>query len=339
MDVRPIPDPAVDVPIRSSRVFTLGLLNIRISSNLEDFSAYDYLVESEDSGAGVSFELICVDTALDAINADAISGATDQTMRATRMRTGHYNAHHFGAPAYVITRGTKTFIFGTGLERTVWPYFIKWFLTVFAVDNGFAHLKAAAVANGSGDVTLILGRGGGGKTVFLTEACTAGARFVTNTHALVKGQVLHGVPSKMRVRAREGDGAQASGLVSRHLEAGSILLDPMEAFSLPALASGPVRGIVVVNHTGRFKERVEPLAPETTRSFMQQFALAISTYGLRHDLLAASGLDLLRYGIAYDAQVEQMTALLTGIESVEVDADLLDEQVRKRTLVKLGLWS
>ena len=328
--------PRPDELIRSSRVFNLGLFNVRISSNLEVFHAYDYLVEAADESLPVAFDLVCVDIDRDVVDLESISRAADTTMRARRMRAGYYNAHHFGAPAYIVTEPTRTLVFGSNLERLVWPFFIKWFLTRFAVEHGYGHVKAAAVANTHGAVTLILGRGGGGKTVFLTESCKAGASFVTNTHALLTGGTVFGVPSKMRVRKDVAPRSAASNTSSEHIEADSALLDAVDLFPR-RLSHGPIANIAVVNYTGLHKERVERLAPEILKTFAHQFALAISTYGLRHDLFAASGYDLHRYATDYDAQVEHMLATFSGVPSFEIDADLFDVEVRDRILLKLGL--
>ena len=78
----------------------------------------------------------------DPVPLDDIIRRTDATLRAKRFRAGYYLVHYFGAPAHLITAGSTFYLFGTALQRTVWPYFIKHILTIFAADHGLLHLKA-----------------------------------------------------------------------------------------------------------------------------------------------------------------------------------------------------
>jgi len=66
----------------------------------------------------------------------------DGTYRAKRFAAGYYITDHFGSPAYLVTRGTHYWIFGTEFEPIFWPYVVKLLLTLYSMKQGMLHLKA-----------------------------------------------------------------------------------------------------------------------------------------------------------------------------------------------------
>nr|WP_144401412.1 hypothetical protein [Streptomyces nodosus] len=143
--------------IRSSRVIDLNLFKVRVSSNVADFAGYALYTRYASPETACAYELVFVDLNRDPIDAALIEPLVDQGYRADRFRGGSYITHHFGPPAYLVTRGDRIYVFGRELERTLWPYFTKRLLTDFAIDHGLVHLKAAALVQPQG-ATLLFGR-------------------------------------------------------------------------------------------------------------------------------------------------------------------------------------
>lgn len=253
------------------------------------------------------------------------------------MLGGYYNGHHFGAPVLLSTSGNHITVVGGMLEKVIWPYLIKWVLTSYAVRENYSHIKSAALADGQGSISLIMGRGGGGKTVFLTEACARGNRFMTNTHTLLRDNVAHAVPSAIRIRRTDQTRALETASEDHHIDKDGFLVAPSVAFAGPPVSQGPVAQILLINHTGKHRTKVTTVGTETATAFLEQFGLAISTYTLRHDLLGAVSHDLEKYARVYMAQKQRLVKLIEMTPCFEVDADLYDAGSRKLVLRELGL--
>ncbi|WP_406456105.1 FomB family phosphonate monophosphate kinase [Streptomyces sp. NBC_01622] len=337
------------LPRRSSRLVDLNLLKIRISSNLPEFDAYAYF--SRFSGEGPSgegpsaepadYEIHCIDLDLDldrdAFDTEELRARADRTLRAKRFRAGYYLNHIFGAPAYLITEGHRSYVFGHRLERTVWPYFVKRILTDFAVDHGYLHLKAGGFTFDDGSATLLVGPNGGGKTVFLTQACRAGARFLTNTHVLVRDGVAFAVPSAVRIRRDP----QFDDLIERHrltphVESGDHLAAPELLFPGTPADTGRIRNIVITDHDPTGHRGFEPISAEQTTLFLDQFASAVTNYGLKDDLLAHFGGDFEKFTAALATTRTQLTELVAHARCFRANVDMLDAGCRTEVLGELA---
>jgi hypothetical protein len=326
-----------NLPIRSSRLANLGLLNVSISSNLEQFPAYSYFSSFSSEPGIAEYEVICIDLDRDSIPAEIYAGRTDRSLRSKRFKTGYYLVHYFGDPAYLITEGHKFYVFGRFLEKTVWPYFVKHILTVFAADHGYLHLKAASVELPDSGATLLVGRNGAGKTVFLAQACLNGARFLSNTHTLVRDGVAHGVPSSIRVRRDEcfGELIDKMGLTP-HMESGDYVTDASTLFDSPQAASARVRNIVIVDYKPGASAGLIPISPEAAEAFMDQFSFAVTTYGLKDDLLAHYNLNFDAYVNSLRRMRQQLIDLAAGAQCYRANADMLDTESRNAVLKKLA---
>lgn len=322
--------------VRSSRVVDLNLFRLRISSNVADFGGYSYFSRFTQPADHCAYEIVCVDLDRDPVDPALIEPLADRGFRADRFRSGFYLTHHYGPPAYLVTRGSTIYVFGRQLERTIWPYFTKHLLTLFAVDHDMVHLKAAAFAQPTG-ATLLFGRGSGGKTVFLTQACAAGAVFVSNTHVLTSGSTVHGVPSAMRVRRdRCFEELIDSGRLEKHLDASEYRLDPGMIFGHEPAAEATVRNLCVIDYNADRPPCFESVEEETFNAFLDLFAFAIGTYGLKDDVLAHLGNDFQRYGDAFSTMKRRMHDLVKTSRRLYINADMLDPQIRDRTLARLA---
>lgn len=327
----------IDVPTRSSRVIDFNILKVRLLSNLSEFSAYSYFTRFATDESEADYELRCVDLDRDELDESALAAATDTTTRAKRFRTGYYRGPYFGPPAYLATRGRTWSVFGRSLDRIVWPYLVKQVLNTFSMDTGYLHLKAGAFVLPDGGATLLVGQGGGGKTVFLTQACRDGARFLTNTHALLSGGTVHAVPSAIRVRDDEcfRELIRASRLES-HLAGGEYLADPEVLFGGDSVRSAEVRNIVVVNYRAGQQPRFERISTDTAMLFLEQFAFGVTAYDLKNDLFDYVGHDLERYATGYGAMKDALSTLCRNTRCYVANVRMQDPQVRSSVLDELA---
>ncbi|MFI5764149.1 MULTISPECIES: FomB family phosphonate monophosphate kinase [unclassified Streptomyces] len=324
------------LPVRSARTVDLNLLTVRIASNLETFGAYDYFSREASADAVPDYAVHCVDLARDAFDESELTRLADRSLRAQRFRSGYYLSHIFGSPAHLLTRGNSSYVFGRRLERTVWPYFVKRILTDFAVDHGYLHLKAAGFVQ-DGGATLLVGPNGGGKTVFLSQACLDGAGFLTNTHTLVKEGMAHAVPTAVRVRR---DSATAQ-LIDRHrlrahLESGDHLAPADLLFPGPRVDSAPVRNIVIADHDPDRRRGIEEVSPPVMEAFLGQFALAVTTYGLKDDLMVHHGGDIGAFTGALLQMQRQLTGLVCSSRCFRVNVDMRDPRSRAAVLKEIA---
>ncbi|MBG7702821.1 FomB family phosphonate monophosphate kinase [Streptomyces sp. MC1] len=329
-----------ELPRRSSKLVDLNLLKVRISSNLPEFDAYAYFsreVPPAEADEPADYEIHCVDLDRDPFDPEELRVRADRTLRAKRFRAGYYLNHIFGAPAHLITEGHRSYVFGHRLERTVWPYFVKRILTDFAVDHGYLHLKAGGFTFGDGSATLLVGPNGGGKTVFLTQACRSGARFLTNTHVLVRDGVAFAVPSSVRIRR----GADFDELIERHrltphVESGDHLAPPELLFPGPPADTGRIRNIVITDHNPAGHRGFERISPDQAALFLDQFASAVTNYGLKDDLLAHLGGDFEKFTGALAAMRSGLTELAAGSRCFRANVDMLDPSRRSEVLTALA---
>ncbi|WP_217559020.1 FomB family phosphonate monophosphate kinase [Streptomyces sp. GbtcB6] len=326
--------------IRSSAVVDLNLLRVRISSNLAAFAGYGFFSRFAQGLAAeeqCDYEVVCVDLDEDPIDPDLLDPLADRGFRADRFRGGFYLTHHYGPPAHLATRGNRIYVFGRRLDRTIWPYFTKHLLTIHAVDHDLVHLKAAAFVQPGFGASLLFGRGGGGKTVFLTQACAAGADFLSNTHVLTRDDIVYGVPSAMRIR-RDRCFAEIidSRQLEQHLDANEFRLDPGLIFGREPVGRATIRNLCIIDYALDRPPCFEEVDEEPFEAFLDLFAFAIGTYGLKDDVLAHLDYDFRRYGAAYADMKRRMRELVAGTRRLYVNADMLDPAVRDRTLARLA---
>jgi len=323
--------------LRSSRLIDLGVLRFRLSSNLESFPAYTYFSSfCADQQQEHDYEVVCIDLDRDLVPESTYIDKADDTIRGKRFRSGYYLVHYFGEPAHLVTVGKTFYVFGRALEKTVWPYFVKHILTIFSSDHGFLHLKAAAFDIPGAGATLLIGRNGSGKTVFLTKACLGGARFISNTHTLLRAGIAHGVPSSIRVRRdRCFDELIGRHGLTPHMESGDYITDAPTLFETSHIDSAPVRNIVVADYDPASESGLFRITPSATETFMEQFSFAVTTYGLKDDLLAHHGNDFDQYVASLSFMRQQLADLTRNVKCYRANVDMLDNRSRDAALQQL----
>ncbi|MEU6718628.1 FomB family phosphonate monophosphate kinase [Nonomuraea sp. NPDC046802] len=332
-----INDALRDMQFKSAKVLDLNVLRARLRFNSDDSPAYGYFSQFASPDATVDFEFTCVDLDQDPLDEAMLARLSDSTIRSKRFRSGYFRGAYFGDPAYLVTRGRHWYVFGRSLEKIVWPYLVKQALNVFALESGYLHLKAAALGHPDGGVTLLVGQAGSGKSIFLVQACQNGARFITNTHTMLRDGIAYGIPSALRVRNDECFG----GLIEQrnlagHLVGGEFLASPDLLFSDATMMSGRVRNIVLMNYQDNNRTRFERISPEKAILFLEQFALGVTVYDLRYDLIEHLDRDVEGYVSAYERMKVEIAALCRGSRCYLANVRMQDPDVRTAVLDELS---
>lgn len=325
------------IRMASETVMGLGPMTLRVRSTRHTVPGSELFSRAgRDTNPTAAYEIDLVDLDdVPTLDVSDVLPLVDDTFRSERLRAGYYLTHYFGEPAYLISADNRYLVLGRRLERILWPYLVKYLLTRFSIEQGSLHLKAAAFAF-DGMATLLVGRGGGGKSVFLTQACVAGGAFLSNTHVLLSGSQVMGVPTAMRVRDDDCFRPLIHSLdLPRHIVKGEFSLDPVDAFPGRILNSGRLRNLVVVDHqrgADRRLRRLRRLTPDDTYLYAEAFALPIPTYGIKDDVLAYVGGDLDRFVAVYRTMKEQLRQVVDECNCFHTSCDMLDPDERDRVL-------
>lgn len=307
---------------RTDMLVDLGPLVLRIVSDVPDFSVMSYFsstarpTASATPGREPDAEVWCV-TTRDAPGHWPI----DQTARARGFLKGYYVTDHAGPPMQMVSSGRRIVLFGPRPERIVWSYVVKWLLSRHAIASGAIFLKGAAFTlDGRG--VLLVGRGGAGKTVMLTELCHRGAGFVTNSHALVMGTTLQGVRTSMRVRRGPGTADRVGAATRPALDSGQVVVDPTELFGAGPADPVPLGHIAVVHFRGPEWHHVAPLTPEEAYTVLEQFGLGINVYRLEEDHLDDLDGDYHAFAAAQSALCLRLRQLVQDVPCHSVATDV-----------------
>ncbi len=322
----------IDVIIR------LGAIDLRLVSNVPGFPAQHYfsaISQKPYAGETVDYELWCVSVSTSSLDLDFIRAHLDHSYRSDSFVNGYYVTDHFGPPVSLVTRERRYYIFGEELERVVWPYFVKWFLMLHCIDHQVLHLKAAACALGSAG-TLLLGRGGAGKTVFLAHLCLHGARFVSNSHALVKDGCMRGVASSIRIRPGQWyEDLTRTVRTSSALKPGEVIIDPYKVFDVAMDEIVSVRNICILEFCHTNRHIIERLSEQEAYDFAEQFSLALNVYRLEEDLMDLCRTRYQDFSRIYSQMKRQLRELIRQSHCYYVSTDIVNPANRDEVLALL----
>ena len=317
--------------VRSRRRIHLGPVSIDVRSNEPDLTGFRFFSESfrvdgsnSDGGDEPDFTLSLCNIGMDTPwSVQTLAAIRDQSYRAKRMSVGYYLTDHFGAPAYLVTRGTRYWIYAEDFEAILWPYAIKHLLTLYSIERGMLHLKAAAVAV-DGQGALLVGRGGSGKTVLMNHLCRAGAQFLSNTHVLMHGLDILGIRTAMRVRADEFFAPMiAQRQLSPSVKANEYTADPVTDLGWQTARSAPLRSVCLVDYRAGTRV-IREIGAEVMFDYMEQFALALNVYGLKEDMLDSLGRDVGRFSVEISAMRARLRAVIDGARCYYLSCDAAD---------------
>lgn len=320
--------PGADFIVRCSQKVRLGSLNVAFHSNEASFSELHYFPRSVhlQRDAPVDYIVNCCNISIDGPwPIEAIQSATDRTYRGGRFASGYYLTDHFGLPAHLVTRGRELWIYAQEFKQILWPFVVKYLLTVHSIEVGSLHLKAAAVEL-NGAATLLVGRGGTGKTVMLTQMCIAGgARFLANTHILVRGTTLTPVLSAMRIR---NDRVFGPLIVARGLppavKNGDYLADPCTDLGWSVGSARQVQNILLLDYQGPTRRMIKEVQREILYDYMENFSLAVNIYGLREDVLDYLQADVEQFSVEWSLMKSRLRELVDRCRCYHVSCDATD---------------
>lgn len=322
------------VTVRSRRRIYLGPLLIELRSNDPQFGGFRFFSGQgtlAESAAGQAqwphFTVTLCDLKIDAPwPVEDLTRLRDGNYRGGRMANGYYLTDHFGRPAYLLTRGADYWLFAEDFTGILWPYVVKYLLTIYSIQHDMLHVKAAAI-DLEGRGALLVGRGGSGKTVLLAQLCSSGAAFLSNTHCLICGSSILGVPTSMRVRKDPffGD-IIARRSLAPSVKHGEFVADPHSDLGWPSSASAKLTAICLMDYRGPRTRRIEALDKTVMLEYMDQFALALNVYGLKEDLLDYVGGDVQAFAGVLATMHSKMRSLVEGARCYYMSCDVADER-------------
>jgi hypothetical protein len=336
MDMSPLDKEFI---VRSERKVRLGPMNVDIRSNEENFAGMRYFPRptqlSEESS--VHYTLSLCNLGRDGPwPLELLRARQDNSYRSKRFLAGYYITDHFGSPAYLVTRGTHYWVFGTDFEPILWPYLVKLLLTLHSMDHSMLHLKAAGIVIDEGG-TLLIARGGGGKTVLLTKLCQNGAQFLSNTHTLIDGHTAVGVATSMRVR---NDALFAPIISTRRLtggwKPGEYIADPCEDLGWQVAKAAPLRNICLVDYRGPNFDTVREGDPDVIYDYMEQFSLALNVYGLKEDMLDYLASEVISFSTHQRRMRSHLRSLVERCRRYYVSCDAMDPKRTAAIYAMLG---
>lgn len=325
--------PAVDIAVQ------LGPVDFRLVSNVPNFPGQRYFsakAQSAYTGEATDFELWCVSLVAARLDHEFVLSYADQTCRGKNFAVGYYVTDHFGAPVYLVTRGRRYYALGEKLERVVWPYFVKYFLMLHTLSEQSLHLKAAACSVG-GAGTLLLGRGGSGKTVFLTQLCLHGARFISNSHSIIKDAHVSGVASSIRIRP----GPCYEHLIntvktSQALIPGELTIDPYDTFAANMTSVALVKNVCILDFKEGGQHIIHTVSTQEAYDYAEQFSLAMNVYRLEEDLLDFYEGDYRRFSQVYSGMKKQLDHLIRQSKCYYISSNMLNSAYRNEVLALLA---
>ncbi|WP_329020559.1 hypothetical protein [Streptomyces sp. NBC_01601] len=303
------------VPVRTDQVIRIGPLTLRIASDVPDFPALHYFSRAArmPDGTVPDVELWCLSDTVPGLSADS-------TARARNFASGYYVTDHFGPPVRISSSGNQIVLVGDHLQRLVWPYVVKYLLLRHTVTAGGLFLKAAALAVGDG-ATLIVGRGGAGKSVLVSGLCQSGATFITNSHVILADGAVRGVASTMRMRPGPWLD-QVAATSTAALDPSERLVDPYDAFPRHAGATMPLRAVWIADFRAPDEHDVQRLTSSEAVNIAEQFALGLNVYRLEEDLLDLCGGDYREFAAQYGRMRAQLHAAISSCPTYRVRSDV-----------------
>lgn len=324
--------PAIDLTIH------LGILDFRLVSNVPNFPAQKYFSAKAQSvyrGEKTDFELWCVSISIGDLEPEKIIPHIDQTYRGKSFLSGYYVTDHFGSPIYLVTKENRCYVFGEELEHVVWPYFVKYFLMLKTIQNAL-FLKAAACSVGTAG-TLLLGRGGAGKTVFLTQLCLHGAQFLSNSHSIIEDGRICGVASSLRIRP----GYWCEDLTKKiktnnALIPGELIIDPYDAFTIDPNVGSLVKNICILDYSDSGIHVIKKIPWRELYDYAEQFSLSINVYRLEEDLLDYYSGDFHVFSQVYSQMKLRLQSLIERSRCFYISSDMLNPHFRADVLDALA---
>jgi hypothetical protein len=270
------------------KVYMIGPVRLAVYIPTNDYHAINYLCDEVPNDSNVTnydYELVMYDLhSMNNIKYDDYIHFGDKTFRANRFKSGFYLTHHFGESVLKITRGKTHFIIGRNISKLLWSFYIKFYLCHYSTCNDLLHLKAAAVADKFNNVTIIIGKGSGGKSVLLNKLMTSGYRFLSNTHILISNGSVLGVNTAIRFRNDPYFSKYiANGMAKEHIEQGEYIISPNSIYD-DIVSEGYLKNIVIANY-GSGETGIFEVDQDYSTNIIRNFSYPLNTYAMKDDYL------------------------------------------------------
>lgn len=256
------------------------------------------------------------------------------SVRNSYFNRGYYVCDHFGKPINMLIQGNQMIIFGESFERILWSYVVKYLMQLWAIENNAIFVKCAAFEL-NGEATLLMGRGGSGKTVINTCVCKDKGNFITNSNAFIKDRKVLGIGSNIRIRDNDcykcllQSNEQKNGLAE-----GEMLINPYKEFHCCCDKWYSVKNIIMVNYiSGNCQLR--KVSSNECLSYAEEFMLGINVYRLEEDILDYCESDCLKFIKYYNEMKQELKNCIEKSQCYYADIDILDTNVRKKLFKEL----
>lgn len=256
------------------------------------------------------------------------------SVRNSYFNRGYYVCDHFGSPVNMLIKENQIIILGESFERILWSYIVKYLMQLWAIENNAVFVKCAAFEY-KGEATLLIGRGGSGKTVINTCVCKDRGNFITNSNAFIKDGKILGIGSNIRIRDKEcyksllQTDEQKNGLAE-----GEILINPYKEFHCCCDEWYSIKNIIMVNYING-NCQLQKLSVNECLSYAEEFMLGINVYRLEEDILDYCESDCLKFVKYYNEMKQEMTNCIEKSQCYYADFDIIDINVRKELFEKL----
>lgn len=131
----------------------------------------------------------------------------DSTYRGNQMSRGIYLGHNLGSSCKMNIKDNNIYINvekDEDYSKVFWSFILKYILTKASLDENVLHIKGSLIRGLNGELILLLGKGGSGKTTLGKMLQEFGYRIISNTHCLVKDDYIWGINSWTRIRNDKG---------------------------------------------------------------------------------------------------------------------------------------
>lgn len=305
----------------------LGPIKIKLHVPRENFPALAYFCDDQ-CFSSPDYELTVIEheSELPEIKHAMMSGSTPD-FRSRKFQKGQYLLHHRGAPLLKISAnsGKSILISGATASTAVWSYFLKYFASHYCLSHPFVHLKASAICDRHNNVSLLIGRSGGGKSVLMHQLMARGFLFLSNTHTLLRQGCAYGMLTAIRVRSGTVfDEHLQTSRAAAHEETGEFLIRPQDIFGNDSIVkSGKVTNIIFADYGGP-AYGIHPMEDSICLDLLRNFSLAMNVYGLKEDTLEWLSHDIQAFSYLCQQENSALSQICGNSKSYSVNIDAND---------------
>ena len=309
-------------------VVLIGTLSIHISSNipLDSIRALNKNIFINPTEKGANFYIVLYRCMCDSDIFIHSLKYRDSTVRNDYFNKGYYVCDHFGKPVNVVCEDNCIIVFGDEIERILWSYIVKYIMQIWALENNLVFAKCAAFSY-NGRATVLIGRGGSGKTVINSVVCKNFGTFITNSNAFIKDNKIIGFGSNIRIRNSLLYGSLFSGLtIKESLITNEYLVNPFDAFNCDCFSWIPIRNYIIVNYDTGDNHLIRT-TNDICSNYAEQFLLGLNVYRLEEDVLDYFSKDCELFSKYYCRMKEHLIKGISESNCFYADVDINNTKI------------